>query len=346
MKNNIAIKLGANPQPFFELITEHLGNNISANLCKSLANLLSLDYANRLGGAPPLKIYIPTCLKRLKNHLGAQVILDNNFSETMTLFTIAITPEKESADNISNSQEQSQDALIEATISELFSNSTPEERRHIKLVIKDLLNSKDAEDLMNMISSEPKIFQKIIINAIEAKIKTKETSNIVRQHIGSLCEHSKQIRNKSEGLRSVVGKLALSGSILIAASLGLVVGGLALPALIVPATIAAIKIAPAIGERIAANVINNNTTIQNQTREFDKAKMSKPNMFINKINKQTIEENIEKSTLPELSQEQLKSLAKTVNIDSIDDIQNAQNNKSTSKTQTLETGKNKSSRSI
>jgi hypothetical protein len=342
MKNNIAIKLGANPQPFFDLITEYLGNNISSNLCQSLANLLSLDYANRLGGEPPLKIYIHTCLKRLTNHLGAQAILDNNFSETMTLFAVAITPEKESADNISNSQEQSQDALIEATISELFSNSSPEERKHIKLVIKDLLNSKDGEDLINMISSEPKVFQKIIINSIDAKIKTKETSKIVRQHIGSLCEHSKQIKNKSEVLRSVVGKLALSGSILIAASLGLVVGGLALPALIVPATIAAIKIAPAIGERIAYNVINNNTTIQNQIREFDKAKMS--NLPI--INKQTIEENIEKSTLPELSQEQVKYLAKTVSVNSIDDIQHVQDNKSTVKTQTLETGKNKPSRSI
>ena len=94
MKNNIAIQVGANSEPFYQQITEHFDNNISSNLCQSLANLLSLDYANRLRSEPPLNEYICTCLKRLKQHLGAQVILDNNFSEAMTLFTVAITPDK------------------------------------------------------------------------------------------------------------------------------------------------------------------------------------------------------------------------------------------------------------
>ena len=253
--------------------------------------------------------------------------------------------DKNPLDDKSNSQEQSQDALIESTISALFGDLTPEEQGHIKLVIKDLLNSKDGKELMNIISSEPKVFQKIIINAVEGKIPPKEISNIVSQHMETLADHSKQINNKSESLRSVVGKLALSGGILIAASIGLVVGGLALPALIVPMTIAAIKIAPAIGEKIAVNIINNNTTIQNQTREFDQAKIATITTPINKINEQTIESTIEKPNIPELSKEQVKSLAKSVDVTAID-TPIVQDNEPTPKTQTLEVKTNKSTRSI
>ncbi len=341
MKNNIAIQVGANPEPFFQQIIEHLDNNISSNLCQSLANLLSLDYANRLSAEPPLNEYIDGCLKRLKQYLGTRVILDNNFSEAMTLFTVAITPDKDPSNDKLNSQEQSQDALIESTISAVFGKLTPEEQQSIKLVIKDLLNSKDGEKLMNMMSSEPKIFQKIIINALEAKTPSKEISNIVSQKMGSLAEHSDQIKNKSEGLRSIVGKLALAGGILVAASLGLVVSGLALPALIVPATIAAIKIAPTIGEKIASNIINNNATIQNQTKQFEQAKILSTLPQINNIYEKTTEQ----PAISELSQEQVKSLAKTVDTTSIE-TPNVPENEPASKTQTLEDNKNKSTRSI
>ena len=33
MKNNIAIQVGANSEPFYQQITEHFDNNISSNLC-------------------------------------------------------------------------------------------------------------------------------------------------------------------------------------------------------------------------------------------------------------------------------------------------------------------------
>lgn len=306
-----------------------------------------MDYANRLGAKPPLNKYIDSCLKRLKQYLGARVILDNNFSEAMTLFTVAITPDKDPSNDKLNSQEQSQDALVESTISAVFGELTQEEQQNIKLIIKDMLNSKDGEKLMDMMSSEPKIFQKIIINAVEAKIPSKEISNIVSQRMGSLIEYSDQIKNKSEDLRSTVGKLALSGGILIAASLGLVVSGFALPALIVPATITAIKIAPTIGEKIASNIINNNATIQKQTKQFDQAKALSTLPQINAI----YEKITEKLPISELSQEQVKSLAKSVDVTTIE-TPSAPDNKPTSKTQTpednkkLETNKNKSTRSI
>jgi len=324
MKNNIAIQFGANPKAFFNQMIEHLNNNLDSKLCQSVANLLSLDYANRLDSEPPLTEYISLCIERLKNHLGARVVLDNNFSESMTLFTAAITPEKNNDDDNSKSQEQSQDALIDTMIAELFSNLTPEEQANIKLVIKELLNGKDSKELMNMISSEPETFQKIVATAVEAKMPAKEMSNFAGERIGTLIEQSKQINKQAIGLQSVVGKITLAGGILAAASLGLVVGGFILPALIVPATIAAIKIGPAIGEKIATTIISNNSNIKEKTQAFDDAKIASTNIeeAISKSTQQTIEQNIEanidKSVMTELSKEQIKSLAKTVDVTSIE----------------------------
>ena len=111
MQRNITLPPGANPEAFQEYFLDFLGNNLSESLCSSISNLLAIDYSGRLESAPELKEYINICALRIKKYLGLKVVTDESFSSAMTLFTIAITPERNIDADDAISQEQSQGAL-------------------------------------------------------------------------------------------------------------------------------------------------------------------------------------------------------------------------------------------
>lgn len=325
MKNDIVLPPGVDPMPFFHQMTEHLSNNLDKKLCNSVSNLLAIDYANRLESKPSLEEYINICIKRLKKHLGMQVVLDNNFSITMTLFTVAITPEEETADNNNKKQEQLQvqDALIEATVTSLFGNMVPEEQSTIKLVLKDLLNSKDGKEFMNIINLNPKKLYSIITSALKTKKQQQEITKSVKIHLVNLMHQLKIIDKKVSGIKNTIGKIALAGSVIAAASIGLVVSGFVLPVLLVPTTIAAVKYGPVIGEKLGNNIAKNSSSIQRETNLLKR--INTHNISAVKAINKTVE-------LP--SRNQVKFLAQSVDTKSIKSFK-SQNKKTNSKTKTV-----------
>ena len=240
MKNNIILPPGANPEAFQEYFLDFLGNNLSESLCRSISNLLAIDYSGRLESAPELKEYINICALRIKKHLGLKVVTDESFSSSMSLFTIAITPERDIDADDAKSQEQSQDALIDSVIETHFVNLSPEEATLIKSLMKELLNGKDGKEMMNAISSNPKLFYSVVVSALRENKKQKEVSEAIHQHLTTIISKNR----KQTGIKSLASKIAFAGGLMLAASTGLILGGLALPALIIPATAAAIKLAP------------------------------------------------------------------------------------------------------
>lgn len=189
---------------FCQKLFGHLSNNLDIILCQSVANLLALDYTNRLNSKPDLKNYINVCIERLKSHLGGCVILGHDFSEAMTLFIIAITLKEDEEDNI-KSQQQSQDALIDSTIDMLFNNLTTEERANIRLVIQELLNGKDGQKILDMIGSESKLFHEIVVNTMKNKIPTQEIPNIIRTQMESIINQSKQLHKNIGSIEHSTG---------------------------------------------------------------------------------------------------------------------------------------------
>ncbi len=321
MKNNITLPPGVDPLPFFQQMTEHLSNNLDKKLCNSVSNLLAIDYASRLKSKPPLKEYINICIERLKKYLGPQVVLDNDFSASMTLFTAAITPEKD--DDNEKAQKQLQDALIESTIASLFGDMTPEEQATITLILRDLLDSKDGKELMNIISSDPKRFYSIVTSAIKTKKQQQEILESVEMYLVNVMNQSKKLDQKVNGIKNTIGKIALAGSVLVATSIGLVIGGFALPVLLVPATIAAVKYGPVVGKKLGGNIAKNSTLIQRETNSLKRIKT------VSISTTQTINK-----TVKSLSKDQIKSLAQNIDTNLIKTVK-SQDRETNSKTKTV-----------
>jgi hypothetical protein len=264
MKNDVFLELGATPEPFFHKMIDYLGNNLDQILCRSVANLLSLDYIIRLNQKPELHTHINNCIRRLQKYLGTRVVLDHTLMESMELFIAAITEEDTDSAKDQKSQEQLIDALIESTIAQSFGNLSPQEQVVIRSVLKEIINSRDKKELLSMISSNPNLLQKLVMQTVKAESTEKEIAHNVTKHMKDMLVQSKKIDEKQENIKTLFGKIAVSAGLLFTASLGMMFSGLLLPAMIVPAAIIAIKITPPIGKKIANKVIENNPQIMRE----------------------------------------------------------------------------------
>ncbi len=313
MKNKIKLPAGVDPNPFNLHLDEYLSNNLGVQLRRSISNLLAIDYSLRLKSTPLLDEYVNLCGSRLKKHLDHKIIFDETFSSAMTLFAVAITPNDQSDDENNKSAEQSQDAVIESVISSHFGDLSPEEQQTIRMVLKDLLNSKDGKELMTIVTSDPKLFHSIVLSAIKAKKQQQEISEFVGAHLNSILVQSKALNQKVSGFKSAFAKVALAGSVIIAASIGIVIGGLALPVLILPATLYAVKYAPALGEKIGNRIAQNVPSIVNETKNLNKLK---------RVDKEVLVDSPEltsrSSIKNQLSQEKIKEIAQVVERKPID----------------------------
>ncbi len=309
MKNDIKLPEGVNPKPFYLYLEEHLSNNLGDTLIHSISNLLAIDYSLRLKSTPELKEYVKLCGSRLKKHLDQKIIFNETFSSVMTLFAIAITPEKQNDDDNDKSIEQSQDAVIESVISSHFGDLSLKEQQIIRLVLKDLLSGKDGKELLSIVISDPKLFHSTVLSAIKAKKQQQKISEFVGVHLNSILSQSKTLDQKVTGLKSTFAKIALAGSLIIAASIGVVVGGLALPILVLPATLYAVKYGPALGEKIGTILAQNMPNIANEAKNLDQLKNT-----IKEISVDTPKLKTSIGIKNELSQEKAKELAKTLEL--------------------------------
>jgi hypothetical protein len=273
MKNDVFTELGANPEIFFQKMNDYLSNNIDSILCRSVANLLSLDYVTRLNFSPELNAYVNICIKRLQKYLGARVILDNSLTETMELFTIAITPENEGSDKSIKSQEQLIDTMIESIITESFSDLSPQEKITMRLSIKEIIHSKNRKELLSMIHSDYGLFKELIINTLKNRAPEKEAVATIITHLQNLSQQAQALKTKKINIKNFAGKIAISVGLLATASLGFVFSGLVLPAIIIPTAIVSIKAASNIGEKIANKAIIENSDVQNNSLSLKRAKL-------------------------------------------------------------------------
>lgn len=253
MRIDLSLPPGVDPNPFKEYFLEYLRGNLSERLCISLANLLAVDYAGRLDSKPDLALHINECTLRIKKQLGLKVITDESFSSIMNIFIIAITPERDIDSNESNKpKEQSHDALIDSIIASYFYDLSPEETVIIRTSMREILNSANGKEMMNVASSNPKLFYSIVVSAIRKNDKLQEVLESVKLHLTRIFLKDKEQLKKQSGLQTIVSKISLMGGLILTASTGLVLGGLALPALILPATATVVKVSPELGEKIAS----------------------------------------------------------------------------------------------
>lgn len=313
MNNDILPNFQEFHSVFLSHIINYLENNLDKKSCISISNLLTIDYINRLKAKPPLSHYIATCINRLKKHLKDKIILDNNFSTIMTLFAVAITEESE--DNDIYSSEKAQDALIESTISELFSNLTSEEHGAIKAFIKKMINGnpKKINTILNLVKSEPERLKEIVTTALNKNIEPKKIPVFVEQNLEQNIFQSTALEKKTNRIRNFFSKIAFTSGALLTASLGVFLGGLILPALVIPSIIATIKVAPLIANKLSNIVIKESANTEQTPIGHDYAQQTK-------IAKQTDISLIPTIDKPTISQEKIKNLVKNIDINHIKEI--------------------------
>ncbi len=274
MKNNINILKGIDNSVFLNKINSYLGNNLNNYLITSLSNMLAIDYVNRLKQEPKIDEYAMKCVDRLKSHLKHMIVTEEDFSGVMSLFAIAITEEKRIDDELNNEQEKNQDVLIDGLVSAQFSDLSPAELVNIKEVLKALLNGRDSKEIINFINSDPKLFYSVVFSAYKEKTKQKEIMEVVTINLNKMIADTKSINKKKNNIKSLAGKVAMAVGLVAVASAGAFVGGLILPALIIPAVAISIKLGPAVGEKIGETIAQNNTVIKNKQSSIKDFAMS------------------------------------------------------------------------
>lgn len=262
MKNNIDILKDIDNSTFLNKIKSHLSSNLSNYFSTSLANMLAIDYVNRLKKEPTLDEYAEKCADRLKKHLKHRVVTDETFAEVMTLFAIAITDKKEIGDEVVNTQEKNQDIFIDDLVAAHFSDLSPAEQKNVKEVLKSLLTGRDGKEIMNFIHSDPKLFYSLVFSAYKEKTKQKEMLEAITINLNKIIADTKSINRRKNNIKSLTAKIMMAAGLVAVASAGIFIGGLVLPALIVPAFAFSVRLAPVLGEKVGETIAQNNGLVQ------------------------------------------------------------------------------------
>ena len=263
MTNNLNILDATDLAPFTLCLTQYLDDNMEKGLISSIATLIAIDYKNRLKSNYAIADYAELCATRIKQHLGNKVVMDEDFSSAMTLFVVAITPEKNKSDDQNNLKEEHQDILIDSIIALQFADLNPKEQQNIRLLLRDLLKDPIGKALMNSISSNPKLFYSVVFSAIKSKQKQHDVLLSVTTHLKQIFHHSNKADQSVINTQGLLTKLVVTGGILAASSLGAFISGISLPALAVPAMIVAVTVSSQLGQNIGYKVASNMAKVKN-----------------------------------------------------------------------------------
>lgn len=264
-------------------------NNLTKITCSTLANMLAIDYVARLNSKPDAKKYIQECISKLKNYLGLKVINDDDFSVALGLFAIMIAPDDESGKDKNNEQSQDiiADNLVEMYFGEEKISST--EREKIKSVFKVLLKEKNFASIINYAASHAKLFRTSIIYAINKYNSPEEINSYIQQEYNKILEVSLEFTKKSNFFKQFTGKIAGAVCALAVGAISVATAGAAFSLLVVPASIFAVRYAPALGEKMGGLILSNDKTVKQEQSKIDrfmeKMQINKENLLSQKKTK-------------------------------------------------------------
>jgi hypothetical protein len=96
-------------------------------------------------------------------------------------------------------------------------------------------------------------------------INMKQTSFIVKHkeiNLNKIIADTKSINRKKNNIKTLTAKITMAAGLVAIASAGVFIGGLMLPAFIVPAFALSVKFAPVVGEKIGETIARNNSMVQ------------------------------------------------------------------------------------
>lgn len=312
---------------FITEIRKHLGNNLNGYIMESLANMLAIDYVGRLKKNPPLEPYVQSCIRKLKDHLQRKVILEEEFSVTMSLFIIAIGSSKSADDELLLSEGKNQDILIDGLITAYFGDLSPAEQKNIREALRGILNGASIKEIINFIHSDQKLFYSVVFSAYKKKLQQKEINELINLNLSRIIAENRSISKKTGIIKSLVCKAALGVSLFAAASLGYLLSPLAegalLPLILAPVAGICINVAPRIGAKLGGSIAMTSNFVQKKQERLKEfvATIVVPGLqhhleqskYLGQKNVPVLEQGLEiklQATLPVKGEEMAKNLTK------------------------------------
>lgn len=313
---------------FKKALDDNFGLNLVSGVRSTLANMLALDYETRIKDSVELNSYITKCVSKLHKFVEQQVITDDSFSSTFTLFTKIIAPEEIDYRDKDNTQEQEQDLMVDTLVTQNFAAYDADRQKQVKVVIKDLLSSsaiKDKNDLINYIHSEPELIGKITADSLKPSQTQKQLISDTKTRLLPIINKTIALNEQISTFKKAASMITTAVCILGVVAASVVSTVTVLPLITIPALILSNKIAPALGEKIGKAVLKHSGAFQNSLQESVKLKDSIMQQDITLVRQQNKElaqnqqlENIDleqfKNIKTHISQEPVKQpISKTVN---------------------------------
>lgn len=310
MNNDISIAFGQEIKLFESTISEIFISNIPLKNCRELASLLAIDYVNRLNSTPPVREYLNICAEKLTNYIGRKVITNDSFTTSMNLFTVAISPEQK-VENHELSEKQARETALDVIIATTFNDIPANEVANLKDILKSMLSGKDTNEIFEFINNNREAFKALVQNSLKQKHKHDEMVFTLHANLLKAAKKHKENHTLGSNIRTLFSKITLAAGIAAIGSAGLVVGGLALPAILVPAIIGVNKIAGYVTDKTSDLIVQNHPTFKNNNNTIEQI------CYSTKIASHSRETKHDKS----ISQEEILEiqLDKNINISKIRD---------------------------
>lgn len=223
-----------------------LQDNLSEYLLSTLSNMLGLHYAadEKLQKVEQdIAKYAKNIAKRVSDFLGEEVLLEETFDMAMNLFIVALsptTPPREEPPSLKNNKE----VVVNSVGNFCFGDNVvdPSERKNLSRAIDNVIDSKNASEMINVISDHPNLLRGMVQKNIpDEQIKenmTKFAASNVKQN-SILSDYA-----MFAGI-AVCGAIGLGAGMLASAYIGAVAS-----VSVVPAAAIALKFGTKLGEDV------------------------------------------------------------------------------------------------
>jgi hypothetical protein len=249
-------------------ISKDLVNNLTKDTCLALANLITIDYKIRLDLEPDIKDHIKSCLDKLRQFLGQKVITDNSFSVALMLFTVAISPTPVKYDTKENILNKSEDVLIETLVNTNFGSVNLEERNILKVILRELLKSRNSQEIMNVIKYEPELFRTTVLYAIKKYRTPADIITNIKSELSKIVSVAVKHYKKIETFKQATSKILTAVCSIALGAISIVTAGAAFALTVLPAGVLAVSYAPVIGERLGEMILNADKFMINEEKKI------------------------------------------------------------------------------
>ncbi len=255
---------------FYNNIKQNLSKNLNEKIIIQLASLLALDHNNRFKDKIPIRDYAQTTTNRLKNFLDEKIIDNDDFSNIIKLFIVAITPDINS-EQFFVDHTRSIEASADIIINTHFHKYEKADLIKIKSMLIEMLSNSGIDKTAEFINSDPKIFKSYIDSNLQKNVNhislSEKTSSIHK-----IINSTNLLKKKVDRFKQTATKIGLAFGLLSVAALALVTGGVIAPIFLVPALLVTVKIAPKIGASLGEALMKVDYSIKSDLKMINSSK--------------------------------------------------------------------------